>query len=66
MTDVDVSQWIGQLPLGDELAAQKIWDLYYQKLVRVARKKLGDSAHPAADEEDVALSAFHSPVGSRN
>jgi RNA polymerase sigma factor (sigma-70 family) len=45
---------------GDSLAAQKVWENYFQRLVRIARKKLRDSPRRSADEEDVALSAFAS------
>jgi DNA-directed RNA polymerase specialized sigma24 family protein len=55
-----VTHWIGQLKGGDSEAAQKLWDRYFQKLVRFARRKLQHSRRRAADEEDVALSAFQS------
>jgi len=60
MSDDEVTQWIGRLAEGDELAVKRIWDRYYERLVRLARKKLGDTNRRAADEEDVVLSAFHS------
>ncbi len=60
MVEDDITHWVSQLAQGDSLAAQNIWDRYYEKLVYSARKKLGDRPLPAADEEDVALSAFHS------
>ncbi len=55
-----VSQWIGQLQAGDRAAAQKLWERYFQRLVGLARKKLQGLPRRAADEEDVALSAFAS------
>ena len=55
-----VTHWIGQLKSGDSVAVQKLWDRYFQKLVRLARRKLQHSPRRAADEEDVALSAFQS------
>ncbi len=58
--DDDVTQWIRGLADGDELAAQKIWDRYCEQLVRLARKRLGNSPRRVADEEDAALSAMHS------
>ena len=60
MTDDEVTQWLGQLAQGDELAIQRIWDRYYDQLVRLARRKLGETSRREADEEDVVLSAFHS------
>lgn len=55
-----VSVWLGPLKEGDPQAAQQLWNRYYEKLVRLARKKLQGSSRRMADEEDVALSAFHS------
>jgi hypothetical protein len=55
-----VSLWIRQLEAGDHAAAQKLWQRYFRRLVGLARKKLQDACRRAADEEDVALSAFTS------
>jgi DNA-directed RNA polymerase specialized sigma24 family protein len=55
-----VTQWIGQLKAGDQNAAQKLWEGYFQRMVGLARKKLQGTPRRAADEEDVALSAFDS------
>jgi DNA-directed RNA polymerase specialized sigma24 family protein len=55
-----VTQWIGLLQAGDLAAAQKLWECYFERLVRLARKRLGGERRRAADEEDVALSAFDS------
>jgi DNA-directed RNA polymerase specialized sigma24 family protein len=57
-----VTRWIGELKAGDRQAFQPLWDRYYATLVERARGKLGAMRGPATvnDEEDVALSAFHS------
>jgi len=55
-----VTHWIAQLKAGDHIAAQKLWENYFDKLVRLARQKLQDEPRRLADEEDVALSAFDS------
>jgi DNA-directed RNA polymerase specialized sigma24 family protein len=55
-----VTGWIGLLKGGDPAAAQKLWECYFERLVRLARKKLQRSRRRVADEEDVALSAFAS------
>jgi DNA-directed RNA polymerase specialized sigma24 family protein len=55
-----VSNWIAQLKAGDSTAAQPIWERYCQALVGLARSKLHGAPRRAADEEDVALSAFDS------
>jgi DNA-directed RNA polymerase specialized sigma24 family protein len=59
-SDGSVTRWVGQLQGGDAAAAQKLWERYFRRLVGLARKKLLDSPRRAADEEDVALSAFAS------
>lgn len=55
-----VTHWIGELQAGDDAAALNLWDHYFQRLVSLARQKLEGSPRRAADEEDVALSAFAS------
>jgi DNA-directed RNA polymerase specialized sigma24 family protein len=58
--DDPVTVWLGQLQAGDPAAARPLWDRYFHRLVGLARKRLKDSPRRAADEEDVALSAFDS------
>jgi DNA-directed RNA polymerase specialized sigma24 family protein len=53
-----VSQWILGLQQGDSLAAQRLWERYFHRLVFLAHRKLAGARPPAADEEDIALSAF--------
>ena len=55
-----VTHWIGQLRAGDPVAAQHLWEGYFRRLVGLARGKLQGLSCRAADEEDVALSAFAS------
>ena len=55
-----VTLWIDQLKAGDSLAAQRLWEVYFQRMVNLARHKLIGAPQAAADEEDVALSAFKS------
>ena len=50
-----VSEWIEQLKEGDEAAAQKVWERYYERLIALARKKLIGNRKRVADEEDVVL-----------
>lgn len=54
-----VTTWLEQLKQGDSLAAQQLWQRYLDRLVRLARQKLGLAPRRVSDEEDVALSAFH-------
>jgi len=58
--DPSVTTWIALLRAGDAAAAQPLWERYFARLVAFARGKLQGVSRRAADEEDVALSAFHS------
>jgi DNA-directed RNA polymerase specialized sigma24 family protein len=55
-----VTTWIGRLKAGDHAAAQRLWEGYFRRLVGLARARLQGTPRAAADEEDVALSAFDS------
>jgi RNA polymerase sigma factor (sigma-70 family) len=55
-----VPQWLARLKVGDHAAATKLWERYSHRLVSLARQRLRGSPRRAADEEDVALSAFDS------
>src|SRR5262249_38155813 len=52
--------WLEQLKAGDLAALQPLWERYFDSLVRLGRSRLRGLAGGAADEEDVALSAFDS------
>src|SRR5438105_897393 len=54
------TQLIELLRGGDPAAIQRLWEAYFPRLVGLARKKLKEVPRRAADEEDVALSAFDS------
>ena len=55
-----VTHWLGQLQAGDPAAVQRLWERYFADLVGLARQRLRGAPRRAADEEDVALSAFDS------
>src|SRR5262249_11503860 len=55
-----ISRWLGRLRAGDRQAVAGLWQRYFERLVTLARGKLRDAPRRAADEEDVALSAFDS------
>ena len=55
-----VTLWIDRLKSGDETAAQKLWERYFDRIVRMAQRRLGHLPRRVADEEDVALSVFDS------
>jgi DNA-directed RNA polymerase specialized sigma24 family protein len=55
-----VTHWLGRLCDGDAGAAGPLWERYFARLVGLARARLAGLPRRAADEEDVALSAFDS------
>ncbi len=55
-----ITHWVRQLQAGEPEAAQRLWERYFRRLVGLARRKLQGTPRRAADEEDVALSAFDS------
>jgi DNA-directed RNA polymerase specialized sigma24 family protein len=55
-----VTRWIDTLKQGDPEASQRLWEVYFQRLVALARARLRDVSRGTMDEEDVALSAFDS------
>jgi DNA-directed RNA polymerase specialized sigma24 family protein len=56
----DVTLLLRQLQAGERDAAEGLWRLYFPRLVRLARGHLLGLPRRAADEEDVALTAFDS------
>jgi RNA polymerase sigma factor (sigma-70 family) len=59
MTD-EVTRWIRGLARKDPSSEQAIFERYFEKLARLARRHLGSLPRRVADEEDVALSAMNS------
>jgi DNA-directed RNA polymerase specialized sigma24 family protein len=55
-----VTRWLAPLRDGDPAAVEQLWRRYFRRLVGLAREKLQGGPRGAADEEDVALSAFDS------
>jgi len=60
--DDSVTVWIASLKVGDADAAEKLWQRYFETLVRLARDRLRGAPRTVADEEDAALNAFDSFV----
>ena len=58
--DEGVTRWLRELEAGDQDAARLLWQRYYRELVELARARLGQTPRRIADEEDIALSVFHS------
>jgi RNA polymerase sigma factor (sigma-70 family) len=55
-----VTNWLAGLKAGDQKAAQRVWERYFEKLVQLAGKKLPRARRRVADEEDVVVEAFAS------
>ena len=60
LTDSSVNRWLKRLEDGDELAAERLWNSYFERLVHLAHNRLQLRHRKVDDAEDVALSAFHS------
>jgi len=58
-----VTWWLELLKSGQQDAAtEKLWQIYFSRLVRLAHARLGNLARREPDAEEVALSAFASFV----
>jgi DNA-directed RNA polymerase specialized sigma24 family protein len=58
--DDSVTRWIDGVRDGDDADIRRLWDRYFQDLVRLADIRLRGHARRGFDEEDVALSALRS------
>jgi RNA polymerase sigma factor (sigma-70 family) len=56
----EVTVWLKRLTTGDADAARRIWNRYIRQMLAYARKRLAADDRRVADEEDLAVSAFHS------
>lgn len=55
-----VSEWIADWKAGDAGASQRLWERFFQRVVGLARERLGGMPKRVGDEEDIAVSAFQS------
>ena len=55
-----ITLWIRQLEKGHLPAAQPLWNHFCERLMEMARGRLGAKLRRTYDEEDAAVSAFHS------
>jgi DNA-directed RNA polymerase specialized sigma24 family protein len=55
-----VTLWIELFKAGDAVAAERLWEQYYRRLVGLARQRLGSVPPSVVDDEDVALSVLDS------
>lgn len=56
----NVSHWIHLVKDGDSDAANRIWQHYFDRLVRAVRGRLYGQNRAVSDEEDIVLSVFDS------
>ena len=56
----NVSHWINLVKTGDSTAANRIWQHYFDRLVRCVRGRLYGQNRAVSDEEDIVLSVFDS------
>ena len=57
-SDPMVTHWLRSLENGDPDAAARLWAEYFERLVEVARQKIGVQTRRTVDGEDVALSVL--------
>ena len=60
LSDSSVRKWVARLNQGDDAAAQRLWEVYFDRLVHLAHNRLQARHRRVIDAEDVALSAFGS------
>lgn len=55
-----VSQWVERIRVGDAIAAQHLWNRYFQRLVKLAEKRIRSWPQHVLGAEDIAASVFES------
>ena len=59
-TGHEITDWLYAFRHGSDTAANWLWQVYYERIVELARERLGQTNKRVADEEDVAQDAFKS------
>lgn len=59
-SEESITNWLQAFQTGDREPIRQLWNRYFHRMMGLARQSLGNSPRAAADEEDVALSAFDS------
>lgn len=57
-TDDPITAWINDLQQGDDVAAKKLWEHFFDRLKIVAKNRLQKKTRVVYDENDAAQSAF--------
>jgi DNA-directed RNA polymerase specialized sigma24 family protein len=60
ISDSSCRHWITRLQAGDDAAAERLWNAFFNQLVQFAHSRLQARYRQVQDPEDVALSAFTS------
>lgn len=60
ITPEQFAELLDRVRAGDDEATARLWENYFQQLMRVAARRLPANVRRSGDEEDIALSAFHS------
>ncbi len=55
-----ISAWLDGLRSGNDQSARELWERYFQRLTALVDRRLPRGQRRDFDEEDIALSAFHS------
>jgi DNA-directed RNA polymerase specialized sigma24 family protein len=58
--ELDITAWLRKLEDGHDVAAQQLWKVFFERLVRLAEGRMRATDRRVTDAEDVALSAFAS------
>jgi len=58
--NTNVTHWINLVKAGDSIAANRIWQHYFDRLVRSVRARVYGQNRAVSDEEDIVLSVFDS------
>ena len=56
----NVSHWIDRVKCGDSVAPNRIWQHYFDRLLRSVRHRIQGQNRAVSDEEDIVLSVFDS------
>lgn len=56
----DITAWLRKLEDGHDAAAQQLWNVFFERLVRLAEGRMCATDRRVSDAEDIALSAFAS------
>ncbi len=62
--DHSITRLLDRFQEGDSVAIEQLYERYIDRLQRLGKRKLGAHARRVADEEDLAVSAFHEFIRS--